>query len=62
MDAFDDSTDRRTIDFVLFAIAFVAFMTALCAVVVSAAGIAIAGGVIFVMTILFFRFRAWVAE
>jgi hypothetical protein len=57
-----DSTDRPPLDYVMFGLAFVAFMVGVSAVVVAARDIAIVGAVVLVLTILSFRFRAWVNE
>ncbi len=62
MEQLYDSTDRPTLDYVMFALAFVAFMTALCATVVEARGFAIAGAVVLILTLLSFRFRAWLND
>ncbi len=62
MEELFDSTDRPALDYIMFAVAFVAFMTAICAVVVEARGFAIAGAVVLISTILSFRFRAWMNE
>lgn len=62
MEMLDETTDRARTDYVLFGIAFVGFLTAVSAAIVAVPGIAIAAGIVTVLTILSFRFRAWLNE
>lgn len=62
MEQLDDSSDRPTVDYVMFALAFVGFMTALCAVVVAAPGIAVAGALVLLVAMFSFPLRAWLNE
>ncbi len=54
MDPYADSSDRNAVDFVLFAVAFAAFLLAVGGVIVGSAGAAFAGGVLLLLAIALF--------
>ena len=52
-----DSTDRKPVDYVLFALGFLGFLTAAGGIVLGSPGIAIGGGAMLVLPVLCFQAR-----
>jgi hypothetical protein len=57
MDAFD-STDRGAVDFILFGLAFFGFILATTGVVIDSLATTSTGGLILLLSILFFALRS----